>query len=220
MPEVLLCCSVHQAHRGASLGGVLLCSSQLQALDGPASLLFSCQCWCVERSYGEQYCLASMAAPLSSKGVFHHNLLFHDLLVHLSTVNSSPLPGIASQSLYSSSQLLHFLETCVPVRGMYGCGKDCLILIPFGLPQIRCFTRSLKCFSSDPDNCSNVGMGPLLQCPHPPRASPVLLTLLFFPLVTLSYRVLRGSIYSFPLVWLSCLLSAVLQGLLCLKVYS
>ena len=32
---------------------------------------------------------------------------------------------------------------------MYDCGKDCLILIPFRLPQIRCFTCSLKCFSSD-----------------------------------------------------------------------
>ena len=27
--------------------------------------------------------------------------------------------------------------------------KDCLILIPFRLPQISCFTLSLKCFSSD-----------------------------------------------------------------------
>ena len=34
--------------------------------------------------------------------------------------------------------------TCFPVRGMYGCGKDCLILIPFRLPQISCFTLSLK----------------------------------------------------------------------------
>ena len=32
---------------------------------------------------------------------------------------------------------------------MYGCGKDCLILIPFRLPQISCFTLGLKCFSSD-----------------------------------------------------------------------
>lgn len=32
---------------------------------------------------------------------------------------------------------------------MYGCGKDCLILTPFRLPQISCFTLSLKCFSSD-----------------------------------------------------------------------
>ena len=39
--------------------------------------------------------------------------------------------------------------TCIPVWGMYGCGKDCLILIPFRLPQISCFTLSLKCFSSE-----------------------------------------------------------------------
>ena len=36
--------------------------------------------------------------------------------------------------------------TCVPVWGMYGCSKDCLIL-----PQISCFILSLKCFSSDSD---------------------------------------------------------------------
>ena len=64
---------------------------------------------------------------------------------------------------------------------MYGCGKDCLILIPFRLPQIRCFTLSLKCFSCDSDNCPDVGIRLLLQFPHLPRAGPVLLTLLFFP---------------------------------------
>ena len=114
-----------------------------------------------------------------------------------------------------------FQETLLPVRGMYGCDKDCLILIPFRLPQISCFTVSVKCFSSDSDNCPSVGIGPLLQFPHSPRAGPVLLTLLFFPLVPLSYQVLRGSIYSFPLVRYSFLLSAgVLYALLCLKVYS
>ena len=41
---------------------------------------------------------------------------------------------------------------------MYGCGKDCLILILFRLPQISCFTLSLKCFSSDSDNCPDVGI--------------------------------------------------------------
>ena len=42
-----------------------------------------------------------------------------------------------------------------------------------------------------------------------------------FPLVPSSYQVLRGSIYSFPLVRSSCLLSAgVLHALLCLQVYS
>ena len=45
-----------------------------------------------------------------------------------------------------------FQGPCVPVQRMYGCGKDCLILIPFRLPQITCFTFSLKCFSSDSDN--------------------------------------------------------------------
>ena len=63
---------------------------------------------------------------------------------------------------------------------MYGCDKDCLILIPFRLPQISCFTLSLKCFSSDSDNCPSVGIRPLHQFPQWPRAGPDLLTLLFF----------------------------------------
>ena len=50
------------------------------------------------------------------------------------------------------------------------------------LPQISCFTLSLKCFLSESDSCSDVGIGPLLQFPYPLRADPVLLTLLFFPL--------------------------------------
>ena len=51
---------------------------------------------------------------------------------------------------------------------MYGCSKDCLIL-PFRLPQISCFTLSLKCFSSDSDSCPDVGITSLLQLPHLPR---------------------------------------------------
>ena len=109
----------------------------------------------------------------------------------------------------------------VPVQGMYGCSKDFLILIPFRLPQISSFTVSLKCFSSDSDNYPDVRIGPLLQLPNPPRAGPVLLTLLFLPLVSSSYWVLRESIYSFPLVRSSWPLSAgVLHALLCLKMYS
>ena len=64
--------------------------------------------------------------------------------------------------------------------------------IPFRLPQISCFSLSLKRLSSDSDNCPNVGIGPLLQFPHPPRAGPVVLTLLFSPLVPSSYRVFVG----------------------------
>ena len=66
-----------------------------------------------------------------------------------------------------------------------------------------------------------LGIGPLLQFSHQLRAGPVLLTLLFFPLVSSSYQVLCGSIYSFPLVRYSWpLLAGVLHALLCLKVYS
>ena len=74
-----------------------------------------------------------------------------------------------------------FQETPVTAQGIYGCGKDYLILIPFRLPQISYFTLSLKCFSSDSDNCPTVGIGLLLHFPHLPSAGPVLLTLLFFP---------------------------------------
>ena len=104
---------------------------------------------------------------------------------------------------------------------MYGCGKACLILIPFRLPHVSFFTVSLKCFSSDSDSCPDMSIRPLLQFPHLLSAGPVLLTLLFPPLVPSSYWVLRGSICSFPLVRYSCLLSAgVLHALSCLKVYS
>ena len=128
----------------------------------------------------QQYRLASMAARLSSTGISHHNLLPHIPSIRLSTVNSSPHPGIAPKSLNSSSQLL-CLPRYVSVPGMYRFGKDSLILIPFRLPQISCFTLSFKCLSSDLDNCPVVGIGPLLQSPHPLRAGPALPTLLFFP---------------------------------------
>ena len=104
---------------------------------------------------------------------------------------------------------------------MYGCSKNCLILTPSRLAQISCFTLSLKCFSSDPDNRPDVGIKPLFQFPHPRREGAVLLTLLCFPLVPSSYWILCGSLYSFPLVRFSCLVSAnVLKELRCLKVYS
>ena len=101
---------------------------------------------------------------------------------------------------------------------MYGCGKDCLILIPFRLPQISCFILSLKSFSSDSDNCPDVGIGLLLQMPHLQRAGLVLVTLLFSPLVPSSYWVLHGSIYYFLVVRYSCLLSAGVPDTL--QVYS
>ena len=207
MSGVLLCCLVHQAHRGVPLAGVLLCSSVHWVFDGPVSLFFSCWCWCVGRErpwrwlhplrMTQQYRLASVAAWLSSTGIFHHDLLSHTPSICLSAVNSSLHPGIAPQSLNSSTQPLHLPGDLCPCLGCVGCSNNCLIPFPFRLPQTSCFTLSLKCFSSDSDNCPNMEIGPLLQFSHPPRAGPVLLTLLFFPLVPLSYQVLRGSIYSF-----------------------
>ena len=165
------------------------------------------------------YRLSSMTAWLSSTGISRHDLLPHIPLICLPTVNSSHHPGIAPQPLKSSSQ------PCAKGSGLLSgvcmAAAKTVILIPFRLPQISCFTLSLKCFSSHSDNCPAVRIGPLLQFPHLLRGGPVLLTLLFFPLVPLSYQVLCGSLYSFPLVSYSCLLSAgVLHGLLCLKVYS
>ena len=220
MPGVLLCRSARQALKGEFWVGSYS-SSVHRASDGPASLLLSCRCWLHPLRVTQQYRLASMAARLSSTGISYHSLLPHIPSIHLSAVNSSPHFGIAPQALKSSFQPLHLPGDMCPCPGMYGCSKDCLILILFRLPQISCFTLSLKCFSSDSDNYPNVGIRPLLQFPYLLRAGPVLLTLPFFPLVPSSYRVLCGSIYSFPLVRYSCPRSAgVLQALLCLTVCS
>ena len=136
LPGVLLCCSACQAYIGAPLAVVLPYRSAHQSLKeapwvrscsvvqcvrclmgGPASLLFSCNAdLSRERGYGDgstplhmtqQYHLASMAAQLFSTGISHHNLFPHLPLIRLSVVSSSPCPGIAPQSLNSSSQPLH-----------------------------------------------------------------------------------------------------------------
>ena len=119
-----------------------------------------------------------MVVELSSTGISHQSPPSHplDLSLH-SQQQPSPwdCPTIPKLQLLCCA----FQGTCI--RCMYGCGKDCLILIPFRLPQISCFTVSLRCFSSDSDNGPDVGIRPLLQFPHLLRADPVLLTLLFFP---------------------------------------
>ena len=102
---------------------------------------------------------------------------------------------------------------------MYGCGKDCLILIPFRLPQISCFTFSLKYFSSDSDNCPDVGMGPLLQFPHPLRAGPALPHSCFLPLFLHPTEFCVG-LHIFSIRYPCPLPAGVLHGLLCFKVYS
>ena len=199
-----------------------------QAFDGPDSHLFNCQCWHVggERLWCwlHPYVWLSSITLLPWLPGFPPQALPTTISSFTSPQSISPQSiaaltlGLLRNSKTPAPRCCAFLGTRVPVRGLHGCVKDCLILIPFRLPQISCFTLSLGCFSSDSDNCPDVVMGPLPQFPHPPRAGPVLLTLLFFPLVPSSYWVLHSSIYSFPLVRYSCLLSAgVLHALLCLE---
>ena len=136
LPGLFLCCSVHQAHKLAPLAGVQLRCSTFQALKGATWVgsysvvqcirhLMGQPLYCLatnaglwgQRGHGDgstlcvtqQYRLASMAAWLSSTDISYQNLLLHISLVSLSTVNSSLCPGIAPQSLNSSSQML-----CLP----------------------------------------------------------------------------------------------------------
>ena len=135
-------------------------------------------------------CFHGFLAFLNS--ISRHNLLpqfISPLSVSPQSMAALPL-GLLHNPYTPAPSCYTFQGTCIPVQGRYGCSKDCLILIPFRLSQINCFTLSLKCFSSDPDNCPSVGTGPLLQFPYLPRASPGQLTRLFLPLVPLSYRVL------------------------------
>ena len=129
----------------------------------------------------QHYRLASMAAWLSSTGFPHHSLLSAVPLGLYLSVSSSPRPGVAAQSPCCSSQPLPLPGDPHRCPGCVWLSQDCLSLLPFRPPQISYFTLSLKCFSSDPDNCPDVGIGPLLQFPHPPSSGPVQLTLLFSP---------------------------------------
>ena len=168
----------------------------------------------------QQYHLASMAAWLSSSGISYHDLLLHIPSIHLFAINSSPCPRLFQNPHTPAPYSCTFQGTCIPVQGVYGCDKDCLILISLRLPQISCFTLCLKCFSSDSDNFPDVGIRPLLQFPHLLRVGPVLLTLLFSPLVPSSYLVFHSSIYSFHLVgYFSLLSTGVLHALLSQAVF-
>ena len=134
----------------------------------------------------QQYCLASLAAWLSSTSISHHNLPPPSHSLGLSLYNQwQPSPWDCS-----TIPMLQ-LPAAAPSRGpeslsgvcMAMARIACIILVPFTLSQISSFTISLKCFFSVSNNCLDEGIGPLLQFPHPPRAGPVLLMLLFFPLV-------------------------------------
>ena len=87
----------------------------------------------------------------------------------------------STASLNSSCSHCPFQETQVPAQHMYGCSQDCLSLIPFRLPQISCFTLSLKCFFSDSDSCPPVGIRPPASVPLPTKGRSSPTNTLVFP---------------------------------------
>ena len=123
-----------------------------------------------------------------------HSLLPYITQICLSTVNRALTLGLLHSLSTPAPSCCSFLGTCVPVQIMCGCGKDCLILIPFRLPQISCLTLSFTCFSSDSDSCPDVGIGPLLHFPLCSKGRSSAMNTSVFPLVPLSYRVLGGSV--------------------------
>ena len=150
--------------------------------------------------------------------------------LHLSLGSQQqPLPwstvhqGFLHNPWTPAPSLCAFQGTCIPVWGMYDCGKDCLILILilFRLPQVSCFTLSLKMFLLWPRQLPLCGVRTPASVPLPAEGRPSPTNIPVSPLVPLSCRVVCGSICSFPLVRYSCPLSAgVLHALLCLKVCS
>ena len=165
----------------------------------------------------QQYHLASMAAWL----IAHHDLLPHILSIRFSAVNSSPHPGIAPQSLNSSSQPLRLPGDQRSCLGRYGCCKDCLILIPFHLCH-----RSAVSFSA-------LSVSPLTQTiapmwgsipasvspPAEGRSSPTNTPV--FPASSFILLSFAWFYIFFSTIRYSCLCSAgVLHAVLCLKVYS
>ena len=225
MPGVLLCCLVHQAHREGPLIGVLLSRSAHQALKrdilvGSYSVVHGSGVWWASLSVvqlrmlvcGKREAMVMAVPPMRDSAVspcFHGCLVF----LHQHFPPRSPLSHPLNPSLRSQQQPLPWDCSTIPKLQLPASAPSRrpgflsgVSMTVARMPQVRCFTLSLKCFSSDSDSCPPVGIRPLLQFPHPPRAGPVLLTFLFSPLVPSSCRVLRGSVYSFPLVRSSCLL--------------
>ena len=135
------------------------------------SLLFSSQSWCLGRDrlqwwlhplyVIQQFCLAFMAVWLSSPGISHHNLLLHVLLDHLPAGNSRPHPEISLQSLWSSSQPLHFLgdlHTCVGYVWLWQVLSMWFSFHSACHRSADALSNSLKCFSSVSSNCPDVGI--------------------------------------------------------------
>ena len=129
----------------------------------------------------QQYHFASMAAWISSTDISHHDLLPHIPLISLSAINSSAHHGIAPQSLNSSSQpLLLPGDPCsCPVCWLWNWLPDSDSI---WAATDQLFNLSLKCFSSDSDNCGDrtpASAPPLAKGRSSPTNTPVFLPISF-----------------------------------------
>ena len=115
-----------QAHRGASRMGSSSVDPCIRCLMGQPRYCSAADAgvrgerlwwWLHPLHMTQQYRLASMAAWLSLTGNSLRNLLPQVPLVHLSTVNSSPHPGITPQPPCSSFQPLHLPGDLHPCSG-------------------------------------------------------------------------------------------------------
>ena len=144
---------------------------------------------------------------------------------------TSPDPSLRSQqqpSPWDCSTIPKLqLPAAAPSRGPASLSRVCMpvartVWFPF---HLGCHSSAvwLSALNVSPLTQTIAPMWGLTPASVPPpakgRSSPTNTPV--FPLVPSSYRVLCGSIYSFPLVRYSCLFSAgVLHSHLCLKVYS
>ena len=134
----LLCCLEQQALKGTPLAGVLPhCSAQSGTQRATLSRVFlywsaagagvwgweRLQCWLHPLHVAQQYCLASMTAQLSSKGIPHWSLLPPSPQAVSSQSTANLAPGLLSNPYAPAPSLWVFQGTCVPCPG---CGKVCL----------------------------------------------------------------------------------------------
>ena len=179
--------------------------------DGPTSLLFSCCCWHVgrERLWWWVHPLRWLSSiSLLPRLPGFPPQAFHTTVSSLTTPQSVSLQSTAALSLDCSTIPKPQLPATSLSRGPVSLSRVCMAAartVWFSF-HLGCHWSAVSLSALNVSSLTQTGL--LLQFPHLLRAGLVVLTLLFFLIVPLSYQVLPGSIYSFPLVRFSCPLSA------------
>ena len=180
-----------------TLAGVLLCCFAHQVLIGPPSLgCFSCLVLCSEREAAEIALLSvcdSAVSPclqvswLSFISIFHCNSPSGSLTPSPFSQQQTlpwdcfPISMFQLQATALSRGLESLSGVCMVVARIV-----CVILIPFRLSQISCFTlQQPQCFTSVTNICPPMQHCPCFSSPAP-GADSVPLTLLSFAILPLS----------------------------------